>query len=124
MKLLFVAVTIVSAACAPAAPATTAPAAPAPVQAAPVGLRAYEGTYALQGASRVLDLRVWVDAGGALNGELVGQGEQTTFRPAGEHRFLHASRDDVTFVFTMENGRAASLTMTQGTRTISGPRRP
>jgi hypothetical protein len=124
MKLLLVAVTALAAACAPAAPQAPAPAAPAQTQAAPVGLSIYEGTYALQAPSRVIDLRVWVDAEGRLNGELVGLGQQTTFRPSTEHRFLHATSDNVWFQFTVENGRATSATMHQGTREISGPRRP
>lgn len=109
-----------------AAPASAPPSAPAPTQAQPARAEAgvYEGTYALQAPNRAIDLRVWVDAQGQLNGELVGTGQQTTLRPGGEHRFLHATRDDVWFQFTMENGRAASATMHQGDREISGPRKP
>jgi CubicO group peptidase (beta-lactamase class C family) len=84
----------------------------------------YEGTYALQAPNRVIDLRVWVDAQGQLNGELVGPGDRTTFRPGGEHRFLHALRDDIWVQFTVENGRATRATMAQGGREISGPRKP
>ncbi|HEX8693613.1 MAG TPA: hypothetical protein VF746_14415 [Longimicrobium sp.] len=130
MKLLLVAVSALAAACATAAPeapasAAPAPAAPAQTRTADAGPGVYEGTYALQGANRVIDLRVWVDAQGRLNGELVGLGQQTTFRPTDtEHRFLHATRDDVWFLFTVENGRATSATMHQGTREISGPRKP
>ncbi len=88
-------------------------------------LGAYEGTYALQFPNRVVEMRVWLDAQGRLNGELVGLGEQTTFRPTGTgHRFLHATRDDLSFTFTVENGRATSATMTQGERQVSGPRKP
>lgn len=126
MKMLLVAACALTTACASAAsqpPAPVAPA-PAPAQAAPVGLAVYEGTYALQAPNRVIDLRVWLDARGTLNGELVGLGQQTTFRPAGEHRFLHATSDNVSFVFTVENGRATGATMTQGDRRISGPRKP
>jgi hypothetical protein len=124
MKLLIVAVCALTAACASAAPEAPAPVAPAQAQAVPVGLAIYEGTYALQAPNRVIDLRVWLDAQGTLNGELVGLGQQTTFRPAGEHRFLHATSDNVSFVFTVENGRATAATMTQRDRQISGPRKP
>lgn len=99
----------------------------APAQARPAAtdLRAYEGTYALQGPGLAIDLRVWVDATGSLNGELVGRGQQTTFRPTNTaHRFLHAASDNVWFQFTMENGRATSATMGQGDRQMSGPRKP
>lgn len=124
MKMLIVAVTALTAACATAAPEASAPVAPAQAQTVPVGLAVYEGTYALQGPNRVIDLRVWLDAQGTLNGELVGLGQQTTFRPAGEHRFLHATSDNVWFEFTVENGRASGATMGQGERVISGPRKP
>jgi CubicO group peptidase (beta-lactamase class C family) len=99
-------------------------ASPAPAQAARVELGIYEGTCALQAPNRVLDVRVWLDAEGRLNGELVGTGQQTAFRPSTEHRFLHAARDDIWFLFTVENGRATGLTMHQGDREISGPRKP
>lgn len=125
MKLLLAAVCALTAACVPAASPATAPAAPAPAQAADLGLRAYEGTYALQAPNRVLDMRVWVDAEGRLNGELVGTDNQTTFRPTDTaHRFLHATSDNVWFEFTVENGRATGATMGQNGRQISGPRKP
>jgi hypothetical protein len=125
MKLLLVAVAALTvAACASAAPGAPAPVAPAQTQTAAAGLGVYEGTYALEGPNRVIDLRVWVDAQGRLNGELVGTGNQTTFRPSTEHRFLHATSDNVWFLFTVENGRATSATMGQNGREISGPRKP
>jgi hypothetical protein len=124
MKLLLVSLCALTAACASAAPGAPAPAAPAQAPTAPVGLAVYEGTYALQAPNRVIDLRVWLDAEGRLNGELVGSGRQTTFRPSTEHRFLHATSNEVWFQFTVENGRATSATMHQGDREISGPRKP
>ena len=124
MKLLLVAVCALTAACASAAPGAPAPAMPAQTRTADAGLGIYEGTYALQAPNRTLDVRVWQDAEGRLNGELVGTGNQTTFRPGGEHRFLHATRDDLWFQFTVENGRAIAATMHQGDREISGPRKP
>ena len=124
MKLLLVTLCALTAACATAAPPAPAPVAPAQAQTADAGMSVYEGTYALQGAGRVIDMRVWVDAQGRLNGELVGTGNQTTFRPGGEHRFLHADTDNVCVVFTVENGRATAATMGQNGREISGPRKP
>lgn len=125
MKLLLVAVVALTvAACASAAPEAPAPVAPAQTQAASAGPAIYEGTYALQAPNRVLDVRVWVDAQGRLNGELVDSGQQTTFRPSGEHRFLHATRDDIWFLFTVQDGRATGMTMHQAGREISGPRKP
>ena len=127
MKLLLVAVSALTvAACASAAPEAPATVAPAQTRAASAGPDVYAGTYALQGPNRTIDLRVWADAQGRLNGELVGAGQQTTFRPTStEHRFLHATRDDVWFQFTVENGRATSVTMGgAGGRELSGPRKP
>jgi hypothetical protein len=123
MKLLLVAVSALTIACASAAPEAPEPVAPAQTQTANAYLGQYEGTYALQGANRVINLRVWVDAEGKLNGEMVGSGQQTTFRASPEpNKFLHATRDDIWFVFTIENARATSATMHQGGREISGPR--
>jgi hypothetical protein len=83
----------------------------------------YEGTYNLQAPSRLITLRVWMDTEGKLNGELVGLRQQTKFRPSSEeHKFLHEARDDIWFLFTIENGRATAVTMHQGEREISGPR--
>lgn len=124
MRLPLVAVSALTVACAPAAPEAPAPGTPAQTQTAGVGPGVYEGTYTLQFPDRVLDLRVWLDARGGLNGELVALGQRTTFRPSTEHGFLHATRDDVWFLFTVENGRATRVTMHQGGREISGPRKP
>jgi hypothetical protein len=124
-KLLAAVAALALAACATAGPEASAPAAPAPAQAADAGPMMYAGTYALQGNSRVIDMRVWVDAQGRLNGELMGTDNQTTFRPTGTaHRFLHAETDNVWFQFVVENGRATSVTMGQNGREISGPRKP
>lgn len=124
MKLLFVAATVLTAACA-SAPPEAAPVAPIAQQAAKTAQPAatvYEGTYTLQG-SRLIDLRVWRDENGDLHGELVGMGRETKFRPTDTpNKFLHETNDDVWFLFTVENGRATALTMHQGSREISGPR--
>ena len=125
MKLLLVALSALTVACASAAPEAPEPATPAQSQnvaVAPKGWAVYEGTYALQAPSRVIDLRVWVDANGNLNGELVGTGNQTTFRPSTEHKFLHADADDIWVLFKVENGRATMATMHQRGREISGQR--
>jgi hypothetical protein len=126
MKLLFAALSALTAACASAAPNASAPAAPAQEQAAPVAPAIYEGTYALQAGNRTLDLHVWVDAQGRLNGELVGMGQPTTFQPTSTaHRFVPSTRDDIALVFTVQDGRATAVTMLgQGGREMSGPRKP
>jgi opacity protein-like surface antigen len=124
VKLLLVAVSAFAVACASSAPEAPTPVTPAQTQTASTGLSVYEGTYAMQDRDRVLDLRVWLDAQGKLNGELVQLGQQTTFRPTStEHRFLHATLDDAWFLFTVENGRVTKATMGQGSREITGPRK-
>ena len=126
MKVLVAALAAFTLACASTQPETPEPApaaAATPAQAPAAGLAIYEGTYALQGANRIVTLRVWLDSEGRLNGELVGSGQQTIFRQAAEeHTFMHATRDDIVFHFTIENGRATAATMRQGEREISGPR--
>src|SRR5688500_4870886 len=124
MKFLLVAVSALSLACASAAPEGPQPVAPVQTQAQPadLGLATYEGTYAMQAPNRLISLRVWLNEG-KLHGELIGMGQQTTFRQGdAEHKFMHETRDDVTFQFTVENGRATAVTMRQGEREISGPR--
>jgi hypothetical protein len=123
MKKLLVAICAFTIACASTAPETSVPVVPAQTQSANAYLSQYEGTYALQGPNRVINLRVWVDAEGKLNGELVGLGQQTTFRASAEpNRFLHANADDIWVLFAVENGRATSATMHQRGREINGPR--
>jgi hypothetical protein len=120
--LLALAFGIVTMGCASAGQPTPPPAAAAQVQPAAEGLARYAGTYALQAPSRTINLRVWVGDDARLHGELVGLGEQTTLRPGGEHRFLHADSDDIWVLFTVEDGRATGATMHQRGREISGAR--
>lgn len=125
MKLLLIALSALTAACASAAAEAPAPAAPAQAQTADAGLGVYAGTYSLQAPNRVLTARIWVDAQGVLNGELVELGQRATFRPGDtEHKFVHAESDNAWLLFTVENGRATRLTMHQRGREISGPRTP
>jgi hypothetical protein len=99
------------------------PAAAAQVQPSAHPLAMYVGTYELQGERGALDVRVWLEDG-MLHGELVASGRRTAFRPTAEpHKFLHESSDQVSFVFTVEDGRATALTMRQGTREARGPRK-
>ena len=88
-------------------------------------LSIYTGTYALQAPDRVVDLRVWLDEAGSLTGQLVGLSNPTTLRPDTGHRFLHATRDDIWFLFTVENGRATRVTFNMpGRGEMSGARKP
>jgi hypothetical protein len=121
-RLFVLAAGIIAAACATTGQETPPAPAAAQVQPALTGLAVYEGTYALQAPSRMIDLRIWVGTDGKLNGELVGAGRQTTFRPGGEHRFLHGTANDIWVLFTVENGRATGATMHQRGREISGTR--
>lgn len=124
MKLLAIAaLSTLTLACASAQTEAPAPVAPvAQAVTADAGLSMYEGTYALQAPNRVLEVRVFLDQDGKLNGELVGSGQRTVMRPNDTHKFLHETRDDIWFLFKVENGRATELTMHQAGRQISGPR--
>ena len=121
----FAAITLMTSACASAASETEVPVPQTQTQAqaqpAATGLAIYEGTYALQGPNRVVDLRVWVDDMGKLNGEVMGQ--ETVFRPSGEHKFLHGTNDQIWVVFTIENGRATSAMLHQRGFEVSGARK-
>jgi hypothetical protein len=127
MKLLMIAAaSVFTIACASAQPEAPAAAVPVPAaqttQTADADLNMYVGTYELQAPNRVLEVRVFLDQDGKLNGELVGSGQRTVMRPNDTHKFLHETRDDIWFLFTVANGRATELTMHQSGRQISGPR--
>ena len=126
--LLLVALSALTAGCASTAPEAPAPATPAQTQTqtpAANDLSIYTGTYALQAPDRVVDLRVWLDEAGSLTGQLVGLSNPTTLRPDTGHRFLHATRDDIWFLFTVENGRATRVTFNMpGRGEMSGARKP
>lgn len=123
MKLLLIAVSALTAACASAPPEAPAPAAPAQTQPAGMGLSVYEGTYAVQAPDRVLTVRISAGADGTLNGELVELGQRATFRPSETgHRFLHATQVESWLQFTVENGRATTITLHRRGREMSGAR--
>ena len=123
--LLFAALALVLGATASPASAQDAPAQQTQSSApAAADLSVYEGTYSMQAPNgNMIDLRTWVDENGKLNGELVGRGQQTVFRPSSEpHKFLHATIDDIWFLFTVVDGASIKATMHQRGREISGPR--
>ena len=122
-RLSTLALAIGALACATTGPQTLPTQNTAQVQpAANTALAIYEGTYALEAPSRTIELRVWVGDDQKLHGELIGLSQQTTFRPNGDHKFLHATRDDIWFLFTVEDGRATAAMMSQRGRVITGPR--
>jgi CubicO group peptidase (beta-lactamase class C family) len=82
----------------------------------------YEGTYALAADGRTLDLRVFVQDG-KLMSQATGQ-QAYLLRYQGDHAFVPTFSDEVSLVFTMENGRAASATLHQGGRVVQGMRKP
>ena len=82
----------------------------------------YEGTYTLAAGGRTLDLRVFVQ-----NGRLMAQatGQQAfPVRNQGDHVFIPTFDDEARLVFTLENGRAASVTLHQGGQAVQGARQP
>lgn len=82
----------------------------------------YEGTYLLQSGERTQEMRVFVQ-----DGKLMSQ--PGTQRPRrllyqGDHQFRPEEALEFLLVFTMENGRAEAVTLSQGERSMSGRRRP
>jgi CubicO group peptidase (beta-lactamase class C family) len=82
----------------------------------------YEGTYTLQLGQQTMDLRVFVQDG-KLMSQATGQ-PAFALRNQGGHVFIPTFDDEVRLVFTMENDRAASVTLHQGGREIPGTRKP
>lgn len=88
----------------------------------PEQMALYEGTYLLQSGERSQELRVFVQ-----DGQLMSQpGGQRPRRllSQGNHRFRPDEALEYLLVFTLENGRAEALTLSQGDRAMSGRRRP
>ncbi|HEX5872294.1 MAG TPA: serine hydrolase, partial [Longimicrobium sp.] len=88
----------------------------------PEQMALYEGTYLLQSGERSQELRVFVQ-----DGKLMSQ--PGTQRPRrllrqSDHQFRPEEALEFLLVFTMENGRAEAVTLSQGERSMSGPRRP
>jgi hypothetical protein len=82
----------------------------------------YEGTYALALGERTLNVRVFV-ADGQLRVQPEGQGISRLMYQ-GDDAFIVAADRGIRLVFTLENGRAETLTLHQSGQTISGPRQP
>lgn len=83
----------------------------------------YGGTYALQlPEGRTLELRVFVEDG-QLKAQATGQ-NASRLRWQGGHAFLHGTDAGIRLVFTVEGGRATSVTLHQGGGQFVGPRKP
>ena len=88
----------------------------------PEQMALYEGTYVLQAGERTQELRVFVQ-----DGQLMSQpGSQRPRRLLyqGNHEFRPEEALEFRLVFTLENGRAEGVTLSQGDRSFSGRRRP
>ncbi|HEV3050800.1 MAG TPA: hypothetical protein VGX50_10845, partial [Longimicrobium sp.] len=88
----------------------------------PAQMAMYAGTYVIQSGERPLELRVFVQ-----DGQLMGQPQGQTARRLlhqGNHRFRPDRALELSLVFTVENGRAEAVALTQGNRTMSGRRTP
>jgi hypothetical protein len=81
----------------------------------------YEGTYTLQLGPQTMDLRVFVQDGKLMT-QATGQ-SAFVLRSQGGHVFIPTFDDEVRLVFTMENDRAASVTLHQGGREAPGTRK-
>ncbi|HEX2080242.1 MAG TPA: serine hydrolase domain-containing protein [Longimicrobium sp.] len=80
----------------------------------------YEGTYTLRLGEQSMALRVFVQDG-RLMSQATGQ-PAFRLRSQGSHVFIPDFDDEVRLVFTVQNGRAAGLTLHQGGREIPGTR--
>ena len=82
----------------------------------------YEGSYTLRMGERSLPVRIFAQDG-KLMSQAAGQG---AFRllSQGDHVFLAEFDTSVRVVFTVENGRATSMTLHQNGRAVPGTREP
>lgn len=88
----------------------------------PEQMALYVGTYLLQSGERTQEMRVFVQ-----DGQLMSQpGSQSARRLLyqGNHEFQPERALEFRLVFTLENGRAESVTLSSGDRSMSGRRRP
>lgn len=88
----------------------------------PEQMALYEGTYLLRSGERTQEMRVFVQDGTLMS-------QPGTQRPRrllsqGSHQFRPEEALEFLVVFTMENGRAEAVTLSQGERSMSGPRKP
>ena len=88
----------------------------------PEQMAMYEGTYLVQTGERTLELRVFVQDG-QLMGQPQGETARRLLRQA-DHEFQPEGALEFRLAFTVENGRAEAVTLTTGSRTLSGRRRP
>ena len=99
------------------APAPT----PAPAPAPDSALAAYEGEYLLVQGARQADLKIWIEEG-SLRGQ-INDGDPSTLRPNGEHKFLHGTNANIWLIFTVENGKAVSVEVNMRGNLINGTRK-
>jgi hypothetical protein len=88
----------------------------------PEQMALYEGTYVFQVGERTQEMRVFVQ-----DGQLMSQpGSQRARRLLyqGNHEFRPHEALELSLVFTLENGRAEGVTLSNGSRTQSGRRKP
>lgn len=82
----------------------------------------YEGTYAYVSSGNARELRIYGE-NGQLKGQIIG-GPLIALRHQGDHAFFAEAGVSVRVVFTIENGRAAGVTIYQNGQTIIGTRKP
>ena len=88
----------------------------------PEELAQYEGTFTFNLGGRTFDLRVYPQDGN-LVGHRAGNRPFRFFK-RGEHRFVHEQDSDAEFTFTMNDGRATSLTLKNPRGEFAGQRKP
>jgi CubicO group peptidase (beta-lactamase class C family) len=88
----------------------------------PEQMALYVGTYVFQMGERTQEMRVFIQDG-QLMSQPQGQRARRLLRQ-GDHEFRPEAALEFRVVFTLENGRAEGVTLTQGTRTFNGTRQP
>jgi CubicO group peptidase (beta-lactamase class C family) len=80
----------------------------------------YEGTYAIEIEGETVEFRVYGE-GDRLMGDVGGRGV-IRLLPRSEHEFAVSADPRIRIIFTLEDGRAQSVTLHQPDGTVSGPR--
>lgn len=83
---------------------------------------AYVGTYEFQVGERMQEVRIFIQ-----DGQLMSQPQGQSVRQLlhqGNHAFRPAAALEIHLQFTLENGRAETVTLSNGDRTFNGRRKP
>lgn len=83
-------------------------------------LKKYEGEYLLQGETKTLQVRIFVE-NGKLHAHPAGQ-PAGIMKFVGDHTFIHTTNADIRVKFTLEKGKSVMMTLYQRGKQIDGRR--